>query len=187
MTGPATTSRSTLAVKVTWPRAILWRSSSRISPSHRAKAEGSLRLGLKNLWLTVLISTLARASPMSPSAEPNPVMLDIMWSGLSYGAPMSLSIPKIPSDTVDREHARHLEPRNHLVLVGEDVPLLVAHDRTQDADLEQCGQSLGWRSPSVARDEWEDRVPAVLVHCRRPQLEVPSGKALEKVVREVDL
>src|SRR5687768_8356358 len=187
MTGPSEEARSTLAVRVTCPRGIFWRRRSRISPSHRANAAGSLRFGLKNRWFTVRISTLARAPPTSPSAAPNPVMLDIMWSGLSYDAAMSLSIPKFPSDAVDREHSRHLESRNDLVLVRENIPLLVADHGAYDPHLQKRRDCLCRCEAQVARVSREDHMATVLVDSGNSELEVASRKPRYEVVREVDL
>src|SRR5687767_8243094 len=100
---------------------------------------------------------------------------------------MSLSIPEFPPDTVDREHARHLESRNDLVLVGKNVPLLVAEDGAHDPDLQQRGQRLCCRDPHVAGAQREDRVTAVLIDSRYAQLEVAPRKAVDEVACEVDL
>src|SRR5688500_12837325 len=114
-------------------------------------------------------------------------MLDIMWSGLSYDPAMSLSIPEFPSDTVDREHSRHLESWNDLVVVGEDIPRRMAEHRTDDPHLEQGRDCLCRCEPEVAFVSREDHVAAVLVDTGDSELEIPSGKPRYEVVREVDL
>jgi hypothetical protein len=80
MRPPSDSLRSTRANNDTCPRAIAFRIASRTSPSHFARSLGSLMDGLKNRWFTERISTETRAAPTVPSADPNPVMLLIMFS-----------------------------------------------------------------------------------------------------------
>src|SRR5690606_5348712 len=109
-------SRSAFTVTLTWPRAILRRRRSRISPSQRWKDDGTLKLGLKNLWLTVRISTVTLVFPTTPSAAPNPVMLRIIAKPLNIGAAIVLSIPEAPPDPIQNGRTRHEVPRHRLVI-----------------------------------------------------------------------
>src|SRR4029450_6950591 len=92
--------RSVRADSVMWPRAIFRRSDSLTSGSQRDSSLGSLMLGEKNRWLTVLSSTLTRDPPTKPSAEPKPVMLRIIDSRASYELTTTLSIEEVPPHAV---------------------------------------------------------------------------------------
>src|SRR3982750_3123711 len=105
--------RSVRADNVTCPRAIRLRSASRTSGSQRDRSLGSLMLGEKNRWLTVLSSTLTRDPPTTPSAAPKPVMLRIIDNRASYELATTLSIEEVPSDSVVIDRARGRVVRDH--------------------------------------------------------------------------
>src|SRR5215203_5824865 len=92
--------------------------------------------GLKKRWFTDRTSTLTRPLPTTPSAAPNPVMLRIISSSVSYGTATRLSIPEIPSHAVELRLPRHLESWNQHVPLLKQVAELVRDDRGLDADLE---------------------------------------------------
>src|SRR6266542_3040423 len=90
MTGELETESDDVRAKsVTYPRGTRLRRISRTSPSHLAKTPGSLMLGVKNRWLTLLTSTVVLSGPTKPSAVPNPVMLFIMPGELNYAVSMT--------------------------------------------------------------------------------------------------
>src|SRR5690606_16208398 len=129
-------SRSTRTVTVMCPRATRFRSSSRTSCSQRSYADGSFRLGLKNLWFTARSSTLTREFPTTPSAVPNPVMLRIMDKPVNSDPPMRLSIAEAPPRAVDDGLSRHQVPGHCLVVHAEYVPVLHRDHSVADADLQ---------------------------------------------------
>src|SRR5438445_4564364 len=100
---------------------------------------------------------------------------------------MGLSIPEIPSDTIDRQHARHLKPGHDLVQVAEDVPLLIAEDGTQDSYLEDSSKRFRHAGFDRAGARGKLGVTAVLENSRRPNLEIAARKSLGEVVGVVDL
>src|SRR3954469_18347880 len=95
--------------------------------------------GLKKRWFTERTSTLTRPPPTNPSAAPNPVMLRIISSGLSYGATTTLSIPEIPSHPVELRLARHQEAPDQAVPLLEHVAELIGDDRRLDPNLQPEG------------------------------------------------
>src|SRR5689334_22409653 len=121
MPAPSRVSFSTLAVSATCPRAMRCRSSSRTSPSHLPNAPGSLMLGLKKRWLTVRISTLTPAAPTMPSADPKPVMLDIIRGRQRYEPPEPLSIGELPPQAIYTYRVGHVKARNDLVNIVERI------------------------------------------------------------------
>src|SRR5690349_8229396 len=141
--------RSVRADSVTWPRAILRRSASLTSGSQRDSSLGSLMLGEKNRWLTVLSSTLTREPPTRPSAEPKPVMLRIIDSRASYDLTTTLSIEEVPADAVVVDRARCRVAGHHAVDGADDVAVLPGDRGVVEAELEQrrdhaiLGRELG--------------------------------------------
>src|SRR5688500_14399358 len=144
--------------------------------------------GLKNRWFTERTSTLTRPPPTTPSAAPNPVMLRIISSGVSYGGATRLSIPEIPSDTVELRLARHLESGDQRVPLLKHVAELVRHDRGRDADLdpEREGADVIRGHGRVARQR-EAYARPVFVRQRRQEAEVSSREAIQQVGLDVQL
>jgi hypothetical protein len=100
---------------------------------------------------------------------------------------MGLSIPKIPSDAVDREHPRHLEAGDYEVLIAEKIALLIADDRAQNSNLEETGHSSPTGDILISRRERKKHVAPVLVDSGHAQREVPPREPLDEIVREVQL
>src|SRR4051812_12769019 len=105
--------------------------------------------GLKKRWFTERTSTLTRPPPTSPSAAPNPVMLRIISSRVSYARATTLSIrravgppparpsvPELPAHAVELHLPRHEEARHLGVPLLKQVPELVRHHRRLDPDLQ---------------------------------------------------
>src|SRR5688572_2643766 len=176
------------AMSVTWPRAIDRLSASRTSPSHRDSSEGSFRLGLKKRWLTVRSSTLTRAAPTNPAAAPNPVMLRIMASRASYDAATTLSIPEVPSHTVDRRLARHGKARNELVRpLSDRVTLPPEQHRIDEPDLDQGVQLMAARRDRGTRRPLKrDAITVVMAHGEQ-RAEMPARELLQPPRSDVHL
>src|SRR5258705_887067 len=100
---------------------------------------------------------------------------------------MSLSIPEFPSNAVDGEHPRHLEAGNHVILISENLPLLVADHRPETSDLELGGQCLRRHRPEISAGEWKDVMPPILVDDGGADVQVAPRKPLAEVIRVVDL
>src|SRR5688572_15811258 len=176
------------ATSVTCPRAIARRRVSRTSPSHRDSSEGSFRLGLKKRWLTVRSSTLTRAAPTSPAAAPNPVMLRIMASRASYGAATTLSIPELPSHTVQGRLARQAVAGYEL---GRPLPDRIALSPEEyginEADLDEGAQLMAAeRDERSGRPREGDAVPVVVAHGDQGA-ELAARKLLQPARSHVDL
>jgi hypothetical protein len=100
---------------------------------------------------------------------------------------MGLSIPKIPSDAIDREHPRHLEPRNNEVLIAEKIPLLIADDGAQNPDLEKTGHRSPTGDVLISRRERKKHMTPILINSSHVQREIPAREPLDEIVREVQL
>src|SRR5688572_11233992 len=160
------------------PRAIRRRSASRTSGSHRERSPGSLMLGEKKRWLTVLSSTLTREPPTTPSAAPKPVMLRIMNSRASYELATTLSIEEVPAHAVVVRQSRHLEPGHDGVDLAENISILPRDRRVIEPQLEQSRHRLVLRR-EVGRGRRLAREPhlgTVLVSHRQEDVEIPLRK-----------
>src|SRR5690242_17377361 len=195
MTAPAGPWRSRRAVNDTWPRAMCCRSSSRTSPSKRARAAGSLMLGLKNRWLTVRISTVTCAVPTRPVAAPNPVMLRIMWNRVSYGATRTLSIPEVPADAVhhllsredESRDVRHARRKDREELLDEQRRIDDAHfNARRDRVAVQRDRARGTDHLRPPRRREERRAPVLVGHGSH-EAEVVPWEATQPVGAQVQL
>src|SRR6476659_8159180 len=187
MPGPRDCSLSTLPIRATCPRAIRCRSISLTSPSHLAKIPGSLMLGLKKRWLTVRTSTLTAAAPTLPSAEPTPVMLDIMWLGATFLLARVCSIPELPSQTVETDRAWHVEIRHYLVNLSEHVPHLIGRNAPQYADFYERRQDAARSRLSDSMGNREGNAGPILIDHSHLQAEVAAGKLGKPTGHEIDL
>src|SRR3981189_324259 len=175
-------SRSNRALTVTCPRVTPRRRASRTSPSSRASAPGSLMDGLKKRWFTERTSTLTRPPPTSPSAAPNPVMLRIISSSVSYGHTRRLSIPEVPPYTIELHLPRQEEAWHLGIVLLQQVAELIRHDGrlNPDLELERDGAVPKGGAYGVVRLP-EVRVASVLVRQRGQQPEVSARKAVQQV------
>src|SRR5215213_11489728 len=149
---------------------------------------GSLMDGLKKRWFTERTSTLTRPPPTTPSAEPNPVMLRIISSQLSYGVATRLSIPEIPSHTVELGLPRQIISGDELVPLLKHVAELIRHHRRLHSDLQAEGDGAHVsRGDQVAVGERKPHGRAVLVRKGREQPEVAAGEAVQEVGLDVQL
>src|SRR5688572_7061701 len=78
-----------------------------------------------------------RALPTWPSAAPNPVMLRIMRDRLSYGTTTTLSIPEVPTHTVELRLSGHQIARNCRVILDQKIPVLIGEHCVEDANLDE--------------------------------------------------
>src|SRR5436190_20295472 len=144
--------------------------------------------GLKKRWFTERTSTLTRPPPTTPSAAPNPVMLRIISSGLSYGTTTRLSIPEIPSHAIELRLTRHLEARNQPVPLLEHVTELIGHDCRLNADLQSEGDDANiGDADQVPIEEREPNRGAVVVSQRSEEAEVSPRESIEEVRLDVQL
>jgi hypothetical protein len=63
-------------------------------------------------------------------------MLLIIAKGLSYGAPTTLSIPKLPTHSVKLDSAGHEKEGHDLIRLSPHVPELIRQHGAQEAELE---------------------------------------------------
>src|SRR5688500_6345416 len=176
------------ATSVTCPRAIARRRVSRTSPSHRDSSEGSLRLGLKKRWLTVRSSTLTRAAPTSPAAAPNPVMLRIMASRASYGAATTLSIPEVPSHTVQRRLPRQAVAGHELgSALTDGISLPPEEHGIDQTDFDQRVDLVAAEGDARPRRRGEGYAVAVIMSHRNQCAELAARKLLQPPRADVDL
>src|SRR5690242_4381582 len=156
--------------------------------------------GLKKRWFTERSSTLTRPPPTSPSAAPNPVMLRIISSRVSYGCTTTLSIrcppgrrpqparasvPEIPSHAVELPLARHEEARHLLILLLQEIAELIRDDGCLDTDLEaERQQPVVAGAPQGVGGSEAHRAP-VFMGERREQPEVSAGESVEQVRLDV--
>src|SRR5688572_29406353 len=144
--------------------------------------------GLKKRWFTERTSTLTRPPPTTPSAAPNPVMLRIISSSVSYGGTTRLSIPEIPSDTGELCLSRHLKAGYQRVPLLEQIAELVRDDRGRDSDLDPEGEGADViRSRRRVARQREAYARSVFVRERRQEAEVSPGEAIQQVGLDVQL
>src|SRR3954467_1761991 len=100
---------------------------------------------------------------------------------------MALSIPELPSHAIVSQHARHLKPRNDIVLVAQEVALLIRNYCPQDAYLQKQGQRFRHLGSYVARRERKIDVTSIFVEGSQVQIEIAARKSLREVVGVIDL
>src|SRR5476649_182329 len=181
LTAAASSSRSKRALSVTWPRVTPRLRASRTSPSQRANTPGSFMEGLKKRWFTERTSMLTRPPPTGPSAAPNPVMLRIISSGVSYGRTTTLSIPKLPSHAVELELPRHVESRYLRIGFLQQIAKLVRDHRRLDPNLDlEIDRAKSLRH-AHAIGVHEAGVRAVFMRQRRQEPKVAARKFVQQV------
>src|SRR4051812_4245269 len=100
---------------------------------------------------------------------------------------MALSIPEIPSHTVDRENPGHLETGNDEVGIPEDVALLIGDDGAENSNFEKRGNHPCAASVYIAGGQRKDHMAAVLVDAGDVELEIASRESPQKFVAVIQL
>src|SRR6185295_17471929 len=95
---------------------------------------------------------------------------------------MALSIPELPPDAIGRQHSRHFEALDYVVLVREKIALLVGNYRPQDPDLNDSRERFGDFRSDVTGGERKIDMASVLEYHPRFHSELAPRKSPGEIV-----